>query len=187
MNRVTLSIALLFVLVVATNLPQWLSEDEIIPVSETETAWQPNYQASEMLSTLFDTKGNISHQVYASKMEHFELLGFTLFKQPQYTIFVATQQTPWQVSANEGTLYETNRIQLENGVEIRNQDEQGFARSIRTEFMEVDLLDKTMESDQPVQIYGQHYVINSNGFTANLTTQQYELLNHVQTVYQPRP
>lgn len=187
MNRVTLSIGLLFILVVATNLPQWLSEEENIPLTETETAWQPNYQASEMLSTLFNAQGNISHQVFASKMEHFELLGFTLFKQPQYTIFVTTQQTPWQVSANEGTLYDTNRIQLENSVEIRNQDEQGFARIIRTEFMEVDLLDKTIQSDQPVQIYGQHYVINSNGFTANLTTQQYELLNHVQTVYQPRP
>lgn len=187
MNRITLSIGILFILVLLTNLPQWLTEEQIIPVTETESAWQPNYQASEMLSTLFDDNGNISHQVYASKMEHFELLGFTLFKQPQYTIFVATQQTPWQVSAGEGTLYDTNRIQLENSVEIRNQDDKGFARTIRTDFIEIDLLEKTMQSDQQVQIFGQDYVINSNGFTANLTTQQYELLNHVQTVYQPRP
>jgi lipopolysaccharide export system protein LptC len=28
-------------------------------------------------------------------------------------------------------------------------------------------------------------VINSNGFTASLETQKYELLDHVKTVYQP--
>ena len=187
MNRVTLSIGLLFILVIATNLPDWLADEDITPQTETETAWQPNYQASEMLSTLFDKDGRLSHQVFATKMEHFDMLGFTLFKQPQYTIFVASQTSPWQVSAKDGTLYEDNRIQLENNVEIRNQDEQGFARTIRTDFMEINVIDKTMESDQPVQIFGQHYVINSNGFRANLTTQQYELLDHVQTIYQPQP
>ncbi|WP_158771346.1 LPS export ABC transporter periplasmic protein LptC [Paraglaciecola sp. L1A13] len=187
MNRLTLSIGGLFLLVIATNLPDWLAEEDMIPQTETETAWQPNYQASEMLSTLFDKDGRLSHQVFASKMEHFEMLGFTLFKQPQYTIFVESQASPWQVSAKDGTLYEDNRIQLENNVEIRNQDEQGFASTIRTDFIEINLIDKTMESDQPVQIFGQHYVINSNGLKANLSTQQYELLDHVQTIYQPRP
>ena len=41
-------------------------------------------------------------------------------------------------------------------------------------------------SDQPVKIQGQNYVINSNGFTADLETQQYEFKDHVQTVYEPR-
>ncbi|MFT6777106.1 MAG: lipopolysaccharide export system protein LptC, partial [Paraglaciecola sp.] len=48
-----------------------------------------------------------------------------------------------------------------------------------------NLADKTMYSDQPVEIVGPNYVINSNGFTASLETQRYELLDHVKTVYQP--
>ena len=96
MNRVTLSIGLLFLLVIAINLPDWLADEDLIPQTETESAWQPNYQASEMLSTLFDKDGGLSHQVFATKMEHFDLLGFTLFKEPQYTIFVESQTAPWQ-------------------------------------------------------------------------------------------
>ena len=139
-----------------------------------------------MLSTLYDEEGKINHQVFADKMEHFESLGFTLFKQPKYTIFVNAQK-PWIVQAAEGTLYEDNRIQFENDVEITRVDEQGFLQTIRTNFIEVDLTDKTLFSDQAVEITGQNYVINSNGMTASLETLKYELNDHVQTVYQPRP
>ena len=42
-----------------------------------------------------------------------------------------------------------------------------------------------MASDEPVEIRGLRYVINSNGFNANLRTQEYELIDHVQTIYSP--
>ena len=184
MNRITFSIALLFLLVLALNLPTWMADEELAPKEQTEDAWQPNYQATTMLSTLYDEDGKINHQVFALKMEHFELLGFTLFKQPKYTIFVNEQQ-PWRVEASEGTLYEDNRIQFETDVLITSVDQEGYVQSIRTSFIEVNLNEKTMTSDQPVVITGQNYTISSNGLTASLKTQQYELLDHVQTVYQP--
>jgi lipopolysaccharide export system protein LptC len=162
-----------------------MADEQIAPKEQTEAAWLPNYQATTMLSTLYDEEGKINHQVFASKMEHFELLGFTVFKQPQYTIFLKAHQ-PWRVEASEGTLYEDNRIQFETDVLITSVDEQGYVQSIRTNFIEVNLNDKTMTSDQPVVITGQNYIISSNGLTASLETQQYELLDHVQTVYQPK-
>ena len=55
----------------------------------------------------------------------------------------------------------------------------------KTEFIEIDLNKKTMTSDQPVVIIGGQYVINSNGFNADLHTRQYELIDHVQTTYKP--
>ncbi|MFT4994719.1 MAG: lipopolysaccharide export system protein LptC [Paraglaciecola sp.] len=186
MNRITISIAVLFILVLAVNLPSWMADEHIAPKEQTEAAWLPNYQASTMLSTLYHEDGTINHQVFAHKMEHFELLGFTLFKSPRYTIFLKAQE-PWMVQASEGTLYEDNRIQFENDVEITRVDEEGFVQTIRTHFIEVDLSDKTLFSDQAVEITGQNYVINSNGLTANLETLKYELIDHVQTVYQPLP
>jgi lipopolysaccharide export system protein LptC len=186
MNRITISIALLFILVLALNLPSWMADEQVAPKEQAEAAWQPNYQATTMLSTLYDEEGKINHQVFARTMEHFELLGFTLFKQPQYTIFVNAQK-PWRVEAAEGTLYEDNRIQFETDVEITSVDQQGFVQTIRTNFIEVDLTDKTLFSDQAVEITGQNYVINSNGLTGNLETLKYELIDHVQTVYQPLP
>jgi lipopolysaccharide export system protein LptC len=184
MNRVTLCIGVLFILALALSLPSWLSEEEVKVDSQTEEAWIPNYQANKMRSTLYDKLGQIKHQVFAQKMESFDLLGFTLFKQPSYVLF-AQSLHPWKVDAQEGTLYEDQRIQFETNVEISSLDEQGYIQVIRTNFVEVNLADKTMYSDQPVEIVGPNYVINSNGFTASLETQRYELLDHVKTVYQP--
>jgi lipopolysaccharide export system protein LptC len=184
MNRVTLCIIVLFVIALALSLPGWLSKEEVMVDSQTEEAWVPNYQASKMRSTLYDKLGQINHQVFAQKMENFDLLGFTLFKQPNYLLF-AQSQHPWKVDAQEGTLYEDQRIQFETDVEITSLDEQGYIQVIRTNFVEVNLAEKTMYSDQPVEIIGPNYVINSNGFTASLETQKYELLDHVKTVYQP--
>lgn len=185
MNRITISILLLFILVLAIYAPGWLSPEEEETPSLQDEATRPNYQARNMRSTFYNEKGEINHLVYAQKMEHYQLLGFTLFEMPQYTIFVANQSQPWQLDAEEGTLYDSDIIRLERDVEIRTLDEQGFVQTIRTEFLEVNLNDKTMMSDQTVEILGQNFVINSNGFTADLETQQYELKDHVQTVYAP--
>jgi lipopolysaccharide export system protein LptC len=184
MNRLSISIGVLFLLVLVVNLPTWMADEPKAPKQQTDEAWLPNYQANTMRSTLYDNNGVINHQMFALKMEHFELLGFTLFRQPEYTIFLNAQQ-PWKIVATEGTLYEDNRIQFENDVTITSVDEQGYLQSIRTNFIEVNLNDKTMTSDQPVVISGQNYVISSNGLNASLETQQYELHDHVQTVYQP--
>ena len=184
MNRITLCIGVLFILAIALSLPAWLAEEEVEVDSKTEEAWIPNYQASKMRSTLYDKLGRINHQVFAQKMESFDLLGFTLFKKPEYVLFIQSLH-PWKRDAQEGTLDEDQSIQFETKVEITSLDKEGYVQVIRTNFVEVNLADKTMYSDQAVEIIGPNYVINSNGFTASLETQRYELLDHVKTVYQP--
>ena len=183
MTRLTISICLLFILVMLVSIPAWMEDEKVVAVGETEEAWLPNYQATTMSSTLYGKDGKINHQVFARNMEHYELLGFTLFKQPQYTLYINAQQ-PWKIKASEGTLYEDNRIQFETDVEITSLDYQGFMQTIRTEFIEVNLAEKTMSSDQAIEITGQNYVIKSNGLSADLKTQKYELIDHVQTIFQ---
>ena len=186
MNRITISIGILFVLILMIYVPGWVDTSTDTTVQKNTDIYQPNYQARNMRSTLYDQEGKINHQVFAIKMEHFQLLGFTQFSQPQYTIYVSNNDTPWHVVAKEGTLYENNKIQLETDVEIRSMDETGFVQTIKTQFLEVNLIEKTMMSDQPVEINGRDFVVNSNGFTADLNSQRYELKEHVQTLYAPR-
>jgi lipopolysaccharide export system protein LptC len=183
MNRLGLCIAILFGLALALNVPGWLKEEEVAG-PQTVEAWVPNYQASKMRSTLYDKSGRINHQVFAQKMENFDLLGFTLFKEPSYLLFKQSLY-PWKIDAKEGTLYEDQRLQFETDVEITSLNENGYVQVIRTNYIEVNLAEKTMSSDQTVEIIGPNFVISSNGFTASLETQRYELLDHVKTVYQP--
>lgn len=185
MTRTSVSISLLFILIVLIYLPDWLQKEPVIPAQQSEEAWEPNYKAQKMRSTLYNDEGEINHQVYAITMEHYQLLGFTSFTQPQYTIYVKNQDQPWHVVAAEGTLYEDNRIQLETDVEIRSQNKNGFVQTIKTDFLEINLQDKTLLSDQPVVITGQNFLINSNGLQGSLITLQFELTDHVQTQFAP--
>ena len=183
MNRVSLSITFLFFLILLLNLPIWKEEEKTTELSQDPTNWEPNYMANQMLSTLYNDKGMVTHKVFAIKMEHFDELGFTLFEKPKYTIYTERTEQPWQVVAQEGTLYEDNRIQLEKDVQIISMGDTEFVQEIKTSFIEINLDDKTMTSDQPVTITGPDYVIHSNGFVANMLTRKFELLDHVQTVF----
>lgn len=185
MNRVTVWIGLLFLLALGLSLPNWLSEDSVKPKLQTEEAWVPNYVAITMRSTLYNQQGKINHQVFAQKMEHFDLLGFTLFKKPQYTLYTQTGE-PWHINAMDGTLYDDQRLQFENDVQIFNANEAGQIQKIETGFIEVNLVNKVMTTDQAVEISGENLTINSNGIKANLESQQYEFTDHVKTIYQPR-
>ena len=185
MNRVSVCISLLFLLALGLSLPNWLAEEVIKPKIQTEEAWVPNYQARKMRSTVYNKDGNINHQVFAEKMEHFDLLGFTLFKQPQYVLYTQTG-SPWKINAIEATLYDDQRLQFENDVEIFNENAKGQVQKITTDFVEINLDSKLMTTDQPVLITGENITINSNGIKANLESQQYEFIDHVKTIYQPR-
>lgn len=185
MNRLGLSISALFVMALLMYMPVWMGEDEKPARANGDSTLRPAYKARNLTTTLYNAEGKVNHEVYAASMEHFDQLGFVLFNQPKYTVYTAENDAPWQVTADKGTLYDDDLIQLEDNVLIKSLNPDAFVRTITSDFIKVNLEDKTMTSDQPVDIYGVQTVIRSNGFNANLRTQQYELIDHVQTIYSP--
>lgn len=185
MNRIQLSIGLLFFVVLMLYINFISPEDEKVVSDDTPEAWDPNYQAKNMKSVFYNETGSINHEVFANGMEHYDMLGFTLFEKPEYTIYTDQTDLPWQINADEGTLYDDERIELEQNVQIRSLNQQDFVQIITTSYVEIDLVTKTAYSDQPVQILGNDFVITGNGFKVNLLTRKLELSDHVETVYQP--
>ncbi|MFT4732217.1 MAG: lipopolysaccharide export system protein LptC [Gammaproteobacteria bacterium] len=185
MNRLVISIVLIFSAAFAMFLPTWLADDKKIIVSDKDAALFPNYEAKNLRSKLFNKDGNLVHQVSAEKMEHFDMLGFVNFAQPEYTIYLQEDGSRWQLNADEGTFYDSNKIELVSGVQIRNLQPEDYIQTISTDFIEIDLLTKTITSDEPLVISGENFMINGIGFEANLETQKYELKKHVQTEYLP--
>ena len=184
MNRITLSIGVIFSAVLILYLPTLFEDKAPTVTNDRDLELIPNYQAVNLNSKLFDKQGRLSHQVAAQKMEHYEALGFAVFHNPVYTLYLDDGQ-PWQVTAGEGTLYDNDRIQLENDVKIVNLRSTEYIKEITTQYIEINLVDKTLTSDQKVRISGLNYEVNSIGIYGNLTTQQYELREHVQTEFNP--
>ncbi|MCW8109455.1 LPS export ABC transporter periplasmic protein LptC [Alteromonas ponticola] len=186
MSRLTLSICALFGLALLVYLPTWMNEKPQSANLQKENAHKPAYRAKNITTTLYDDNGNIHHQVFAKTMEHYDLLGFVTFAEPEYSIYGDADQTPWQLKAAEGTLYNGNVIQLDKNVELTSQGPDEFIKSVTTEFIQLNLETRQMVSDQPVTIQGIDYIIESNGLNANLRTKHYELIDHVQTTFAPQ-
>ena len=184
-NRLGLSISALFILALLMYLPTWMEEPPEVRNSGELDALKPAYKAKNLTTTLYNQDGQLNHKVFAESMEHYDQLGFVLFRAPRYTLYTDNATSPWVVSAVEGTLYNNELIQLENNVQIENQTTDDFVKTITTQYIQINLDNKQMTSDQPVEILGSQYVIQSNGFNANLRTQEYELIDHVQTTYSP--
>lgn len=184
-NRLGLSISALFILAMLMYIPTWMEEQPETLGSSENDALKPAYKAKNLTTTLYNQDGELNHKVFAESMEHYDQLGFVLFQQPKYTLYTESASSPWVVTAEEGTLYNNELIQLEDSVVIENQTSDDFVKSLSTEYIQINLDTKQMTSDQPVEILGTQYLILSNGFNANLRTQEYELLDHVQTTYSP--
>ena len=184
-NRLGLSISALFILAMLMYIPTWMEEQPETLGSSENDALKPAYKAKNLTTTLYNQDGELNHKVFAESMEHYDQLGFVLFQQPKYTLYTESASSPWVVTAEEGTLYNNELIQLEDSVVIENQTTDDFVKSLSTEYIQINLDTKQMTSDQPVEILGTQYLILSNGFNANLRTQEYELLDHVQTTYSP--
>ena len=120
MNRTYLSIGLLFVVVLILYGIFISPKEGNIPNKKPSESWEPNYRAKGMTSVFYDKSGMINHEVFAHGMEHYDTLGFTLFDKPKYTIYTDQTDYPWQINADEGTLYEDERIELEQNVLIRS-------------------------------------------------------------------
>ena len=180
MNRIAWSIGVIFTTVLGLYMLILFKEqpEELAPIDELVVS--PTYRAQNLSSKLYDKQGRLSHQVAAMKMEHYQPLGFTVFENPTYTVYLE-DSAPWQVTAEEGTLYDNNRIQLERNVRIVNSNAEDYVQEIITEYIEINLDDKTLNSDQAVLISGTSFNVQSIGITGNLSTQQYRFTNHVQS------
>lgn len=185
MSRVGLSIAGLFILALLLYVPSWMSPPPEVSQEQDIRALTPTYKAKNITTRIYDEAGHLSHQVFAKSMEHYDLLGFVLFSEPEYTLYTDDTSQPWHLHADEGTLYDNNLIHLESNVSITNEDNDNFVRSISTEFIEINLKTKIATSNEPMIIKGVNFVVTGNGFNANLETKQYELSHHVETIYTP--
>lgn len=185
MSRIYASIGFLFVLVILTNIPTWFDSPAQNERQDDQTSGLPNYQATRMLSTIYDKQGQVNHRVFAKHMEHYENFDITLFEDPQYTVYTADKSSPWNVTAQKGVLYGDRQIHLNTNVTVQSLSEEDFVQRITSDFMEIDLNSKTVKSDQHVTISGRNYTTKSEGFFADLTSKQFEQLKKVQAIYDP--
>lgn len=141
----------------------------------------PDYIATDLKQTNFNTDGVVSHKVMAKKMSMYQSLDFTHFEKPQFTIY--SEDGVWQLTADEATLYESERLILEQNVIAKSLTPNAMLDTITAKSVEYSISKKLMTSDTEVKMTGPGLEIIGQGLIANLEQDVVKLINHTKTTY----
>ena len=177
--RVALTI--LFTIVMAWLwLPYFFAPKESIQTVE-QVASVPDYIATDLKQTNFDQNGGVSHKVTATKMSMYRELGFTHFENPEFTIF--SEQGVWRLSAREATLYDDEKLILEQDVMAESLTPNAMLNTIEATAIEYLISTKLMTATASVTMKGPGLEIIGKGLNANLEEEVIKLINHTKTTY----
>ncbi|AIY64058.1 LPS export ABC transporter periplasmic protein LptC [Pseudoalteromonas piratica] len=161
-------------------LPYFFAPKEQIQIVKPITNI-PDYIATDLKQTYFSDLGTVSHKVTAEKMSMYQELGFTHFVKPQFTIF--SEQGVWQLKAEEATLYDNEKLILEQNVIAKSLTTDVMLDTIEAASIEYFISTKIMTSDSEVKMTGPGLEIKGQGLNANLEEQVINLINHTKTTY----
>jgi|TARA_B100000700_G_scaffold64232_1_gene70854 lipopolysaccharide export system protein LptC len=146
----------------------------------------PDFTASGLKTRLYESGGRLAHQVTAEHMSHYIQIGLTELSNPVYSVYTDERQATWQVSAEQGTLYDDQTLILERNVEILALQPDTSIKRVNTEYLVIDIPAETMNTDYPVTISGPQIAVQGHGLNADLYAETMELKRHVKTVFNPR-
>lgn len=161
----------------------WFNPTEQIQVQLIDEELLPDYIAQDITRIVFDEQGYRTDFITASKLEHFELLGFTQFEFPIYILFDQGHTATWQVSSQSAAWFPDDRLILERQVNIVNLLQDELIERIETEELELIFPDKTLQTNLPVVFKGNGFYIEGIGMQADLEQKILKIQQHKETVY----
>lgn len=185
MNKLRLLASVIFIGVMAM---MWLSLKDKPKNQQTKNTAQQEkaeYVAKDLNRIVFDKNGRRVQTLSAKKMTYFEAESRAEFESPLLVLESKENKGKWRISADSGTLYENDRLLLEQKVNAVNLTEADYIDRITSEFFRVNIKDSTMETEQPVQLFGDGLEIIGSGLFADLNQEKIDLIKHAKTIYHP--
>ena len=176
-------LVLLVLILTGTAAYLWFEPTDSNDALQTDQELMPDYIAQNITRRLFDSDGYLVDSVSAQRLEHFELLGFTQFEKPVYTLYNEDHQPSWQASSQYAVWVPQDKIILEQQVRIDSLQQNELIDWLETDTLEMLFPDNKLQNNQPVLIQGQGFYIKGSGIKADLTSKTFQLVQHEQTVY----
>ncbi|GGW70043.1 LPS export ABC transporter periplasmic protein LptC [Alishewanella tabrizica] len=161
----------------------WFRPQDALTDIQADREFQPDYIAENVTLRIYDKDGYIADHVRASKLEHFEQLGFTQFAAPRYTLFNAEHMPAWEISSLHAVWFPEDKIILEQQVVLQNLLANELIKQIDTESLQLLLPEKKIQTHEAVAITGQGFSIKGIGLEARLADKHLLLNRHLETIY----
>jgi lipopolysaccharide export system protein LptC len=164
----------------------WLylkSQDELAVLAEHH----PSYIAYNLDNTHYDETGKITHKTYATKAISYSDKEITIFENPKVILYITNDQdnsvTTWQVTAENGTLSNNNKLLLFGDVWVKNLSLDQLVQTMNTEKMTVLLAEKELSSELLVHWQGPQMKQQGIGMWASLASEELIVKKQVKSVY----
>jgi len=176
-------LVVLVLILTATAAYLWFVPKSSHDVLQTDNELLPDYIALKITRRLFDQQGKLVDTISADRLEHFDLLGFTQFEKPVYTLYNGAEQASWQASSQYAVWFPQDKVILEQQVRIESLLPGDLIKHIETSTLEMLFPDNKLQNNQPVLIQGNGFYIKGIGIEADLTNKTFQLFQHEKTVY----
>ena len=176
-------LVLLVLILTGTAAYLWFEPADSTDALQTDQELMPDYIAQNITRRLFDSDGYLIDSVSAQRLEHFELLGFTQFEKPVYTLYNENHQPSWQASSQYAVWFPQDKVILEQQVRIDSLLPNDMIKHIETNTLEMLFPDNKLQNNQPVLIQGNGFFIKGTGIEADLSNRTFQLSQHEKTVY----
>ncbi|MCO4799484.1 MAG: LPS export ABC transporter periplasmic protein LptC [Colwelliaceae bacterium] len=183
MTRIYSLSLLFFIFSTITYIVIEWHQDNIQETDTINNQIAPDFIAETLNSETYSDTGQLSYIIDASRMEHYSQLAVTHFEFPKYTLYPKNTDSPWKISANEGTLYNNNRVKLESRVALLATDKNSLIQEIHGKYLELDLNTNILSSEKKIEIKGIDFTMYGSGLIVDLNTKQVTLTKHEKTIY----
>lgn len=185
MSRVSIAIILLFGTALILYWQVQSKKDN--QVVNADIGQRPDYIVEDLSGVEYNKLGLINSRVSAKQMEHFDATNMTYFTQPVYLIYPDNRQGKWRLRADKGTLNKvTGKVTLEDNVIIDSLSPEQPLRTVKTDFLELDLNTKIMTSNKRIYVTGVDFTIEGKGLYADLNAQTVKLTSQVEGTYETK-
>lgn len=150
----------------------------------------PDAVIKQPVLDMFDNTGKKIRQLHGQQMDYFDADKRSVITAPQVWFEQQSNDkppTPWQITANNATLYESNnRVDLQGNVRLWSDATQGGRSEILTEQLRVDTAKQFAETSKTVTIRARGSEATATGLQADLANERLLLPARVKEIHEVR-
>lgn len=145
--------------------------------------FQPDFVASDLVAHQYDEQGRLRERLESPHAEYFGATEMANLQAPNLTLYDKGGTPAWKVTAKEGVLNLNDNALLRGQVHLEGLLPQGMVKSMDTEYLELDLTNQDVRSNERVKILGHVFQSEGIGLKGNLDTRYLELLEQSHAIY----
>jgi len=148
------------------------------------SAHYPSFVITNFNTNAYDEKGQLSYQLSAATLTHFDHNGQSHLEHPQFTSIGETKGSSWRTTAQKGLVIdESEQILLRSQVKVTTHSPEPHTYHIQTSALDLLPKEKLAITNEPVTISQAHHHIHSRGMVADWHKGELQLLEEVKGRY----